>query len=96
MLSSTNSCWVLSVVVVPETVKSPVTVKLRKVGVALVATSCPIATTPEATVTQVPPVIAACALAFVKYKFAAPEPSDISSVTEGIVGLLAKFVQSKK
>ncbi len=45
---------------------------LPNVGVDEVATSCPIDIVPLDTVTPVPPEIAPCALAFVKYKFVEP------------------------
>ena len=55
---------------------------LPNVGVDEVATSCPIDIVPLDTVTPVPPEIAPCALAFVKYKFVEPSPiSSVSSVT---------------
>ena len=47
---------VLTVVVVPDTVKFPDTTKSLKVTLEVVATACPIATSPEEIVTPVPPV----------------------------------------
>ena len=47
---------VLTIVCVPETVKFPSTVRSLNVGLALVATDCPILISPELTVTPVPAV----------------------------------------
>ena len=72
ILSPILTVFELTVVVVPLIVKLPVTTILPlalislKVTSSVVPTLCPIFTSPPDTVTPVPPVIAACALASVK------------------------------
>ena len=59
----------------PVIFKAPVKVKESKVGLAFVATDCPILIVPLDIPTPVPAVKAPCALAFVKYKFELPSLS---------------------
>ena len=72
ILSPILTVFELTVVVVPltvrfpETITFPLAVKSLKVTSSVVPTLCPIFTSPLDTVTPVPPVIAACALASVK------------------------------